>query len=162
MSLMRKNLVRFKLPGRWAVCYNSFGEEEMVVVDGQIENDHCYQEDLLWLQSLRHSENSDTSYELDPAGWLADLGWYPAGNPEGAYTLHVFRIPPTPADHGWPEDAPSFRSCNRHHIVAVLEHILYHISCGGDTQDMSRQRLVALQRQHDQGSLAAFLSELSS
>jgi hypothetical protein len=55
---MSKKLVRFQLPGSWAVCYNSFGDEEMIVVDGVIANFHYYKEDLLWLQSMRRAENA--------------------------------------------------------------------------------------------------------
>jgi hypothetical protein len=159
--LMSKKLVRFQLPGSWAVCYNSFGDEDMIVVDGLIENFQYYKEDLLWLQSMRRAENADTVYELDPAGWLADVGWYPDSDPDGAYTLHVFRANPDLVTEGWPAEPPAFRSRNRSHVIAVLEHIIYHIWYLNDTEGASRQRLVELQLLHDQNKLANFLSSIS-
>lgn len=150
--------MRFQLPGNWAVCYNSFGDEDMVIVDGWIENFHYYKEDLLWVQSMRKAENTATVYELDPTGWLADIGWYPDGDPTGAYTLRVFRVNPDMDTEGWPTAPPTFSSRNRNQVVAVLEQVIYHIWCLNEAEDVYRQRLTKLQLLHDQGKLLNFLN----
>jgi hypothetical protein len=158
---MSTQLVSLRLPGNWAVCYNSFGDEDMIVADGWIENFYFYKEDLLWLQSMRRAANDEVVYELDPTGWLADVGWYPDGDPTGAYTLRVFRAGPDMATEGWPAATPTFRSPNRHHIVSVLEHIIYRIWSLNDSESASSQRLVELQLLYDQGKLDDFLSEIT-
>jgi hypothetical protein len=153
---MESNYVRFQLPASWAVCYNSFGDEDMRVADVSIENFWYYKEDLLWLQSMRSTKNPDSCYELDPAGWLVDVGWYPDSDPNGAYSLHVFRL--DPEEDGWPIDPPQFRSRNRYQIRAVLEYIVNHIAHPGDNAETSRQRMVDLQLLHDKGQLDEFLT----
>ena len=138
---MESNFVRFQLPAKWAVCYNSFGDEDMKVVDGSIENFWSYKEDLLWLQSMRSTKNPDTVYELDPAGWLVDAGWYPDSDPNGSYCLRIYRIIPDEED--WSADHhPQFCSRNRYQIRAVLEYILNHIAYPGDNAEASRQRMI--------------------
>lgn len=115
-------LMRLQLPAHWAVCYNSFGDAEMMVVDGRIANDQFYQEDLLWLQSLRSTADVGSPYELDPTGWVIDVGWYPAGDPTGAYTLHAIRL--MAEQFYWPLHPPRFRSPTRSLVRAVIEHLL--------------------------------------
>jgi hypothetical protein len=153
---MESNLVRFQLPARWAVCYNSFGDEDMRVVDGSIENFWSYKEDLLWLQSMRSTKNPATVYELDPDGWLVDIGWYPDSDPDGSYCMRIFRIASN--EEGWPMDQPAFSSRNRHQVRAVLEYIVNHIANSGDTAEASRQRMMDLQLLHDQEQLDEFLT----
>ena len=158
---MSAPLVPLRLPGNWAICYNSFGDEDMVVVEGRIENFYYYKEDLLWLQSMRRAANEDVVYELDPTGWLADVGWYPDGDPTGAYTLRVFRASPDIATEGWPAEHPTFRSPNRHHIASVLEHVIHRIWFLNDSESASHQRLMALQLLYDQSKLDDFLREIT-
>lgn len=141
---MNQNLLRLQVPGNWAVCYNSFGDEEMVVVEGWIENARYYKEDLLWLQSLRSTTVAGSFQELDPNGWLIDVGWYPTGDPTGTYRLYVFRLDPTA--ESWPLDPPQFRSRDRYQVRAVLEYMLHRIgrSSWNDTQEDTRKQLTAL------------------
>ena len=152
---MNKNVLRLQVPGQWAVCYNSFGDEEMIVVDGSIENAQYYKEDLLWLQSLRSTPVAGS--ELDPSGWLVDVGWYPAEDPTGTYILHVFRLDPT--ENSRPLNPPQFHSRNRYQVRAVIEYMLHQIGRGSwnDDQERTRQQLAALQRLHDQEKLVEFL-----
>ncbi|WP_157886894.1 hypothetical protein [Hymenobacter sp. PAMC 26628] len=155
---MDKKLMRLQLPGHWAICYNSFGDEEMIVADGWIENQEHYKEDLLWLQSMRSTKIPGISYELDPAGWLADIGWYPDGDPNGAFTLHIFRLNPT--EESWSVNPPMFSSRNRYYVRSVLEYVVNYIWHLNSEIDIPRQQLERLQLLHDQERLAEFLGSV--
>lgn len=146
--------MRLQLPAPWAVCYNAFGDEDMVVEDGWIQNFHYYKEDLLWLQMMRRAANEETVYELDPAGWLVDVGWYPDGDPAGTYALRIFRdgIEEGQGHH------PTFCSRNRHEIAAVLAHLLDNIWQFNGAETTMRQQLAKLQALCDQGKLTEFLN----
>ncbi|MBC6611378.1 hypothetical protein H8B15_10615 [Hymenobacter sp. BT507] len=146
-------LMPFRLPSNWAVCYNSFGDEDMIVEDNGIANFQSYKEDLLWIQSMRTPEAKGGSLELDPAGWLADVGWYPSGDPTGNYVLHIFRLNPDEAH--WPSNPPRFCSQNRYHICLALEYVIHNIQqTTGDTSENVRQQFVKLQYLEDTGELA--------
>lgn len=147
-------LMRLRLPAGWAVCYNSFGDEDMVVEDGWITNFHHYKEDLLWLESMRLSAAGQQ--ELNPTGWLVDLGWYPDGDPGGSFSLVIFRL----ADdtEGWPEQRPTFRSPNRYHIRAVLEYTLDYLwPDQGCTQKQLQQQFTELQQAEEHNRLNTLL-----
>ena len=147
-------LMRLRLPANWAVCYNSFADEDMVVEDGWITNFFHYKEDLLWLESMRASAAG--RQELNPTGWLVDLGWYPDGDPSGAFSLVIFRL----ADdvEGWSEQRPTFRSTNRYHVRAVLEYALEHLWLHPDcSQQQLQQQLTQVQQAQEQNRLHSFL-----
>ena len=86
---MNDRLYRLRLPGGCAVTYNSaFADVPMEVRDGQIVNFDYHKEDLLMIRQIT-TRSGD--WQIDPAGWLVDLGWYPDSDPEGAYTINVVR-----------------------------------------------------------------------
>jgi hypothetical protein len=153
---MTVTLMRLQVPPQWAICYNQFFDVAPVVEDGEQLNDTYFKEDLLWMQSMRSSATPDVPYEVDPGGWLADIGWYPEGEPAGAYSLHLFRL--DPAEDAWPAAPPRFRSPNRFLIRSVLEYVLARLHAG-EAAEGSPERLLELQRLHDDGRLAEFLFE---
>ncbi|RSK44637.1 hypothetical protein [Hymenobacter perfusus] len=147
-------LMRLRLPAGWAVCYNSFGDEDMVVKEDWITNFHYYKEDLLWLEFMRLSAAGQQ--EANPTGWLVDLGWYPDGDPSGAFSLVIFRL--ANDTEGWPEQRPTFRSSNRYHIRTVLEYILHHLWIHpGCTQEQLQQQLTQMQQAEEQNDLYSLL-----
>jgi len=106
---------------------------------------------------MRSTKSPDSYYELDPAGWLVDVGWYPDSDPNGSYCLRVFRI--IPDEEGWSADHhPKFCSRSRYQIRAVLEYIVNQIAYSGDNAEASRQRMIDLQLLHDQKQLDEFLT----
>jgi hypothetical protein len=86
---MNHLLMPLRIPSGWAVTYNVyFAEVPMEVHDGRIVNFEYFKEDLL---TIRQLTVSDGHHEVDRAGWLLDLGWYPDADPGGAYTLTLVR-----------------------------------------------------------------------
>jgi len=86
---MNRFLVPLRIPSGWAISYNAyFPDVTMDLKDCQIANFECFKQDLLMIQQLRVA---DGRYEIDHAGWLLDVGWYPDADPSGAYTLALVR-----------------------------------------------------------------------
>lgn len=71
-------LLPLRIPAGWLVRYNAFTEDER----------WHHTEDLLQLSSCTLV---DGTWQPDPEGFLVDLGWYPEGDPDGAYGLVVAR-----------------------------------------------------------------------
>lgn len=83
------NLIPLKIPTGWAILHNHcFNDEEMVVLDGKIQNDLSFKEDILSIAQVAY-KNRD--YTILKSGYWIDLGWYPEGDPLGHYRLVLFR-----------------------------------------------------------------------
>jgi hypothetical protein len=70
-------LVPLRVPAGWLVEYNTF-----------VESGPHHSQDLLQMRSCRVV---DGAWQVDPDGYLVDLGWYPDADPTGAYRLVVVR-----------------------------------------------------------------------
>jgi hypothetical protein len=81
-------LVPLRVPAGWLVEYNTlveFGPDSPPTGDDYRWH---HTEDLL---QLRSCTVVDGAWQVDPDGFLVDLGWYPDGEPTGAYRLVVVR-----------------------------------------------------------------------
>ncbi|MEJ3745003.1 hypothetical protein WEI85_17115 [Actinomycetes bacterium KLBMP 9797] len=81
-------LVPLRVPAGWLVEYNTFVEfrpDRPPTVDDYLWH---HTEDLLQIRSCKVV---DGAWQVDPDGFLVDLGWYPDGEPTGAYRLVVVR-----------------------------------------------------------------------
>lgn len=81
------NLMRFRVPAGFAVCYNKFADIEPVESEGDeiLENWGYFTEDILQINKM----------ELKKGKWIIpeenkliiDLGWYPDSDAKGSYRL---------------------------------------------------------------------------
>ena len=98
----------------------------MVVKGGVIQNDEFYKQDLLQIAEMRLRRGR---WELDPEGFVLDVGWLPDLDPNGTYKLAIVR-------HGnWQEPYKEVLSRSASEIRAALEHFM-----GKERIDMRHHR----------------------
>lgn len=73
-------LLPLRIAAGWLVSHNVFVEWRPDRVDSLTE-------DLLQLSSCRRGTAG--GWEIDPAGFLIDVGWYPDGDPDGTFRVVV-------------------------------------------------------------------------
>ncbi|MEH2347976.1 MAG: hypothetical protein V7K55_08230 [Nostoc sp.] len=125
---MYTKIVPLKIPGSWAVIYNSFGDEEPIVLDGVIVNNEFYKQDLLSIERIQYSEKGWVTY---PNSYIVDLGWYPDSDPKGSYHFTLLR-------GNWDNVVVQFESKDRQKIRAVIERCFALVMQGVKEQDISR------------------------
>lgn len=125
---MTIKLMPLKIPGTWAVIYNSFVDEDPIVQAGLIINSQFYNEDILSIERIRFT---GTAWNTDQMGHALDLGWYPDSDPNGSYRLTLLR-------ENWNNIVLEFKSRNRQEIRDVLEQCLELVAQGIDDQDIPR------------------------
>lgn len=81
-------LVPLRVPAGWLVEYNTFVEFGPDRAPAADDYRWHHSEDLLQIRSCKVV---DGAWQADPDGYLVDLGWYPDGEPTGAYRLVVVR-----------------------------------------------------------------------
>lgn len=81
-------LVPLRIPSGWAVIINHFADEDPVIKDGRIVNDHFYSEDLLYIETIR---GDDGRWVNNVEGHTIELGWLPESDPNGRYRLELLR-----------------------------------------------------------------------
>lgn len=123
---MYDNLMKLKIPNKWAVLYNAFCDEDMIVKEGTIENFHTYKEDLLWINEC--CMDSNHGYMLDENGHSLDLGWYPDSDPEGSFILRIMKP-------GWDNILFEYRSKERYLVAELIYHSLSQINMGSPDWD---------------------------
>ncbi len=85
---MYHKLIPLKIPSGWVVIHNTFGDEEPKIEDGTIINDEFYNENLLSIEQMYFDGQN---WQINPQGYILDLGWYPEANPEGCYRLTLLK-----------------------------------------------------------------------
>ncbi|MEH1125623.1 hypothetical protein [Micromonospora sp. CPCC 206061] len=73
-------------PG-WLVSYNRFYEGRPDLARTPTDDADYFTQDMLQLNSCRRGTGGE--WEIDPTGFLIDLGWYPDSDPDGTYRLVV-------------------------------------------------------------------------
>jgi hypothetical protein len=123
-------LMPLRIPGGWAVTYNSFGDVDAIVCGESIVNFEYYKEDLLQIERI---EETDGKWGPKPNGHLLDLGWYPDSHPDGTYCIRVIR------GYDWSNELVTFQSKDRQKIRVVIERCLdLLIQFRADEQEISR------------------------
>jgi hypothetical protein len=125
---MKPRLIPLSIPSGWAVILNSFGDEDPVVEDGAIVNDHYFSEDLLLLRSLRRG---GSDWIADPEGFVLDLGWYPESKPNGAYRATLTRV-------GQDKVLGELKSRDRYTIKSFIERCLLVLAEAREDTEISR------------------------
>ena len=118
---MLLNLVPLEIPHGWAVLYNAFSRIEPIIQDGVIVNDQYYQQNLLLISQLKHT---DAGWNIDPQGIRFDVGWYPESSPDGAFQLVVLQ-----AD--WENIIIRLKSKNRDVIAEAINNFMNVVHIGG-------------------------------
>jgi len=117
---LKEPLVRFAVPGGWAVVRNLFGDEDQVRVDGRLRNEHFYSEDLL---SIERVQLIGSRWITDPGDYILDLGWYPPSKAEGRYRLTLL--------HGnWDSEVVVFFSKDRQEVAEAISQCLWAVNLG--------------------------------
>jgi hypothetical protein len=111
---MSSKLMPLKIPSTWAVIYNSFADEDLIIQDKRISNSNFYQEDLLSIERIFFVDNI---WHTLPMGHVLDLGWYPGADPNGRYRLTLLR-------GDWDNVILQFESKDRQRIREVVEQCL--------------------------------------
>lgn len=109
-------LIPLQVPQNWAVLYNSFYEEEPIIVDGEISNLLAYKEDVLSIVQVQYLTGK--GYSIITKGYWLDLGWYPDGDPEGNYSLVLFK-------ENWENILVRFEAKEQATIQAAINSLLY-------------------------------------
>jgi hypothetical protein len=113
------NIIPLKIPSGWAILNNNcFNDAEMIVVNGSIQNDASFKEDILSISQIAYV---DEKYKVLENGYWLDLGWYPDSNPSGSYKLVLFR-------DNWNNKMIEFKSKNKVEIQAAINNLLYLFS----------------------------------
>lgn len=60
----------------------------MIVVDGEIQNNLSFKEDILSIVETRYGVDG---YYIHTDGYWIDLGWYPDSDPSGNYKIILFK-----------------------------------------------------------------------
>lgn len=109
-----EGLVPLRIPPGWAVLFNNFVElppyEEMTPEDA----DAYLSDDLLSIAAVRYGPDG---WGTDPAGAAIDLGWTPAADVGGRYTL-------TALVGGWDEPIAVFQHRDRDLVRRAIDAAL--------------------------------------
>jgi hypothetical protein len=108
-------LIPIRIPAKWAVTYNSFYDDEMIVENGEIHNFLSFKEDVLLLEECKYSEEG--KIVIDEDGYFLDLGWYPDSNPNGEYKLRLLRS-------NWDNTLLEYTSKSKEKVVQAIESCL--------------------------------------
>lgn len=112
-----EKITPLRIPYGWAVLYNSFFEDDMIIKNNKIENYLSFKEDLLFIKECRYS-NED--YRVIPDGYELYLGWFPDSNPNGKYRLLLIKGEMT-------NILIDYKSKDKRMIVKVIESCLHNL-----------------------------------
>jgi hypothetical protein len=113
------NIIPLKIPSGWAILNNNcFNNDEMIIVNGEIQNDLSFKEDILSISQIAYV---DENYKVLENGYWLDLGWYPDADPSGSYKLVLFR-------DNWNNQMVKFKSKNKLEIQSAINKLLYLFS----------------------------------
>ncbi|MGH1337290.1 MAG: hypothetical protein ACRBFS_14295 [Aureispira sp.] len=109
-------LMPLQIPQNWAILYNSFYQERPRIVEGEIENNLAYKEEVLSMVQVTYQTGK--GYQIQQEGYWLDLGWYPDSDPEGNYKLVLFK-------KNWDTILVVFQSKEQATIQAAINQLLH-------------------------------------
>jgi hypothetical protein len=126
---MDLKLVPLRIPTGWAVTWNTFYEVTPILEGNELVNAADFDEDLLQIESITFEEEMGR-IEVEP--YILDLGWYPAEDPNGAYTLTLLR-------GDWDHVLKTFTSRNIAEIQTTIDRWLEILSGSWGDADAYRR-----------------------
>lgn len=118
-----KRLQPLRIPPGWYFLFNKLEQIEPERLD---KNDRVwlfhFVEDILYMER-KNQRKINKKVEEQVIG--IDLGWYPDGEPQGAYTLLAI------LDHNWEEPLLQYRSRCTQEVVDQLEEWLFRYFSDG-------------------------------
>jgi hypothetical protein len=123
-------LVPLRIPTAWAVRKNFFDDRPFAACTKR-EINFFYDDEILVLEQIRWGVQGDF-WATAPDGYVLDLGWVPAGDPNGSFRLVVFK-------EIWSNNIYKFLS-NEHDVVArKIEQCLRVIDEGHEGEELKRR-----------------------
>ncbi len=112
-----KKLYPIRIPAGWSLIFHKL---EMLEPDEIDKEDRAwlfhFVQDILYMEKKYcYRENKQQKEQVIGI----DLGWYPDGDPEGAYRLFAV------LDHNWEEPILEYTSRSTREIVDIIEFWLY-------------------------------------
>ena len=115
----RMKLVALKIPSGWRVDYNTFSKFNL--------DDIKEESDLLWELNEDILQMANVHYHV-----ILDLGWYPAHNIEGMYTLRLVKQSEDmdTQTENWRAPLEIFRTRNIDEVIEKINLLLMQVANG--------------------------------
>lgn len=112
-----ENLQPLRVPGGWTIAFNKLKDVEPKELD---EQDNlwlfAFTEDILLMYSTSSRKRNG---KVEQQTLTLDLGWYPDGDPNGAFLLQAI------LDDDWEKPLLQFQSKSKDAVVKMLEQWLF-------------------------------------